>query len=225
MGGQACVLYGAAEFSRDTDIAILAEDRNFNRLLAAMAELRAECIAVPPPDLRYLERGHAIHFRCHHPEADGMRVDVMSRMRGVDEFPRLWERRTTITLDPDSPIDVLSLADLVQAKKTQRDKDWPMIRRLLEADYFRRDEEVTAARLGLWLEELRTPEILIEVSRDHPEAASERAAIRPLLHTAMAGDRAALEIQLREEEAAERERDRIYWEPLRRELEVLRRGP
>ena len=24
MGGQACVLYGAAEFSRDTDIAVLA---------------------------------------------------------------------------------------------------------------------------------------------------------------------------------------------------------
>jgi hypothetical protein len=24
MGGQACVLYGAAEFSRDTDLAILA---------------------------------------------------------------------------------------------------------------------------------------------------------------------------------------------------------
>ena len=26
MGGQACVLYGAAEFSRDTDLAILADD-------------------------------------------------------------------------------------------------------------------------------------------------------------------------------------------------------
>ena len=25
MGGQACVFYGAAEFSRDTDIAVLAE--------------------------------------------------------------------------------------------------------------------------------------------------------------------------------------------------------
>ena len=70
-----------------------------------------------------------------------------------------------------------------------------------------------------------TPEILIEVSRDHPEAASERAAVRPLLHAAMADDRAAVELQLREEEAAERERDRIYWEPLRRELEVLRHGP
>jgi len=32
MGGQACVFYGAAEFSRDTDLAILAEDPNITRL-------------------------------------------------------------------------------------------------------------------------------------------------------------------------------------------------
>ena len=28
MGGQACIVYGAAEFSRDTEIAILAEPDN-----------------------------------------------------------------------------------------------------------------------------------------------------------------------------------------------------
>ena len=31
MGGQACVLYGAAEFSRDTDLAILASPANLAR--------------------------------------------------------------------------------------------------------------------------------------------------------------------------------------------------
>ena len=31
MGGQACVFYGAAEFSRDTDLAILAEPSNIER--------------------------------------------------------------------------------------------------------------------------------------------------------------------------------------------------
>lgn len=35
MGGQACVLHGAAEFSRDIDFAILADDANFARLEAA----------------------------------------------------------------------------------------------------------------------------------------------------------------------------------------------
>lgn len=31
MGGQACVFYGAAEFSRDVDLAILAEPDNLRR--------------------------------------------------------------------------------------------------------------------------------------------------------------------------------------------------
>ena len=58
-----------------------------------------------------------------------MRVDVMSKMRGVDSFSKLWRRRTTIELPDGTKCDLLSLPDLVQAKKTQRDKDWPMIRR------------------------------------------------------------------------------------------------
>ena len=32
IGGQACVFYGAAEFSRDTDIVILAEPANLKKL-------------------------------------------------------------------------------------------------------------------------------------------------------------------------------------------------
>lgn len=72
MGGQACIFYGAAEFSRDTDLAILASVENLARLKAALDELRAECIAVPPFELSHLERGHACHFRSRHPEADGM---------------------------------------------------------------------------------------------------------------------------------------------------------
>jgi hypothetical protein len=36
MGGQACVFYGAAEFSRDTDIVILADPDNLDRLNSAL---------------------------------------------------------------------------------------------------------------------------------------------------------------------------------------------
>ena len=69
MGGQACVLYGAAEFSRDTDFAILAEQENLDVLRRALADLQAETIAVPPLEKRFLDRGHAVHFRCAHREA------------------------------------------------------------------------------------------------------------------------------------------------------------
>lgn len=55
MGGQACVLYGGAEFSRDTDLAVLASDENAERLLTAMKALNAEVIAVPPFNLEHLD--------------------------------------------------------------------------------------------------------------------------------------------------------------------------
>jgi hypothetical protein len=78
MGGQACVFYGAAEFSRDTDFAILASPANLARLQRALDDLEADVIAVPPFAAGHLRRGHAIHFRCRHPEAAGLRIDVMT---------------------------------------------------------------------------------------------------------------------------------------------------
>lgn len=113
---------------------------------ANLADLQAEVIAVPGFDQRFLEKGHAIHFRCHREEVAGVRVDLMSRLRGVDSFEALWERRSTMQWQGEE-IEALSLPDLVKAKKTQRDKDWPMIRRLLEQDYFRTTDP-TPARLA-----------------------------------------------------------------------------
>ncbi len=224
MGGQACVFYGAAEFSRDTDLAILASAANLERLRRALADLQAEPIAVPPFELKFLRRGHAIHFRCQHPEALRMRVDIMSKMRGVDPFQKLWRRRTAIQLPDGTQCDLLSLPDLVQAKKTQRDKDWPMIRRLIEAHYFQNRGRATAAQIRFWLQELRTTELLLEVARSNAALCRRLIAARPLLAHATTGNAVALERALHDEEAAERERDNLYWLPLRQELETLRRA-
>ena len=222
MGGQACVFYGAAEFSRDTDLAIVADAVNLARLRRALDALQAEVIAVPPFELKYLRRGHAIHFRCRHPEALRMRVDVMSEMRGVDEFPKLWKRRTTIELPGGTRCDLLSLPDLVQAKKTQRDKDWPMIRRLVEAHYFQKSAKPNPAQIRFWLQELRTPQLLVEVAQRHTLLRRELISKRPLLAHAALGKMEELDRELTAEESAERERDRSYWLPLRAELEKLR---
>jgi hypothetical protein len=62
MGGQACVLYGAAEFSRDLDLALLPDPTNLDRLEAALAELDAEVIAVPPFSLKLLAEGSQSTF-------------------------------------------------------------------------------------------------------------------------------------------------------------------
>jgi len=223
MGGQACVLFGAAEFSRDTDIMVMADAENLGRLQAAVAELQADVIAVPPFEQRFLEAGHAVHFRCRRPDVAGMRLDVMSRLRGLPDFGTLWERRTTLETDAVA-IDVLSLPDLVVAKKTQRDKDWPMLTRLVEAHYARHADAADEMMQDFWLRELRSPALLVEVARSAPAACARLAAERPLLRHALAGGERLLVTSLREEEDAEREADRLYWTPLKRELEQLRRG-
>jgi hypothetical protein len=222
MGGQACVFYGAAEFSRDTDFAILAAAANIARLRKALAELQAEPIAVPPFAIKHLRRGHAIHFRCQHPEAFQMRVDVMAKMRGVDSFASLWKRRTTLQIPGGEKCDLLSLPDLVQAKKTQRDKDWPMLRRLVEAHYFQNQPKPKPAQIRFWFLELRTPELLVELARRYPAICRRVTRERPLLAHVHAGEPVGLEQALLAEETSERQRDREYWLPLKAELEKLR---
>ena len=228
MGGQACVLYGAAEYSRDVDLAVLATHDALPRLTEALRALQATVIAVPAFERHYLTRGHAVHFSVP-PNADlgavpPLRVDIMSLMRGVAPFAELWERRTTIALaDASFPeeilVDLLSLSDLVQAKKTQRDKDWPMLRRLVDASYASaRDAAVSDEQIDFWLAELRSPEFIREAVAQYPvQAARSR---RPAVIAARCdGDMAEA---LASEQALEMAADRAYWEPLRRELEALR---
>lgn len=222
MGCQACVFYGVAEFSRDVDLLVLADAENLGRLRSALDALDATVIAIPDFEQRSLVRGHAVHFRCRREDVAGLRIDVMSSLRGVGGFEELWARRTTIEVAGEA-VDLLSIEDLVRAKKTQRDKDWPMIRRLVERSCFERAATPTDDLVRFWLYELRTPELLVEVVAAHPEAA--RAASRPAAQAALlrgADDVAAV---LQEEEREERRKDREYWEPLSRELEELRPEP
>jgi hypothetical protein len=221
MGGQACVFYGAAEFSRDTDLVILANSANLARLKNALEDLQAVVIAVPTFEAKYLRKGHAIHFRCHHPEASAMRIDVMSKMRGVDSFPKLWARRTTLSMD-DGQLELMSLPDLVQAKKTQRDKDWPMLRRLVEVNYFENRENPTREQIRFWFLQLRTPDLLIELAAEQGSIPTQLRRQRPLLELATRITKSSLAEALLEEEQREREADRQYWTILKKELETLR---
>ena len=225
MGGQACVLYGAAEFSRDLDLALLPDPANLDRLEAALAELGAEVIAVPPMVLKHLTDGLAVHFRCKRPEVAGLRIDVMTHMRGVAPFAELWARRTTVTFE-DETLEVMALPDLVTAKKTQRDKDWPMIRRLVDVNYLSHRDEPTPEQIRFWLRELRSPELLVEAARAHADVVGELASARPLLRLANQEhlENGALGRALRDEADAERRVDEAYWKPLREQIERLRRA-
>jgi hypothetical protein len=117
----------------------------------------------------------------------------------------------------------MALEDLVNAKKTQRNKDWPMISRLMERSYFTRDDIVTPEQAEFWLRELRTAELLIEASVAWPAIAQAVQLERPAVRAAVRGDVSLVSLALEEEERAERLRDREYWQPLKRELEQARR--
>jgi hypothetical protein len=93
----------------------------------------------------------------------------------------------------------------------------------LEVDYFDRRDAATDEQVRFWLRELRTPELLVELARRAPDQAHRASAARPAVAAAMSGDLASIERALSEEQAAERERDRVYWRPLRTELEQLSR--
>ncbi len=221
MGGQACVFYGAAEFSRDIDLLILVDPENLVRLRAALQELEAGPIAVPPLNEEFLIAGHAVHFRCTRPDVAGLRIDLMARLRDGNGFTELYNRRTTIQVGNES-VELLSLDDLVTAKKTQRDKDWPMIRRLVERNYFENVGVPSPANIEFWLRELRTPALLLEVSSRSPAPAAEIAAIRPAVAAAIQGDLQFVSRLLEDEEKRERLLDIAYWKPLRRQLQELR---
>ena len=74
------------------------------------------------------------------------------------------------------------------------------------------------SKVAFWLAELRSPAFLVELVAQYPDAAerSSRAVVRAVLRSDDVD--AALAI----EQAAIMAEDRVYWAPLRRELEALR---
>jgi hypothetical protein len=223
MGGQACVFYGAAQVSKDIDLVLLASEDNFSRLRSALADLQAERIAVPRFDPAVLDRGHAVHFRCHAAGVENLRVDVMTRLRDLAPFETLWERRATVGDDHGNEYHLLCIPDLVAAKKTQRSRDWPVIELLVTIHHRENAAAPRADWIQFWLREARTPELLAELCRQFPSEAAALQNQRPLLRLAQSDDLEPLRAALDAEVRAEQAKDRAYWEPLRRELEQFRR--
>jgi len=222
IGGQAAILYGGAEFSRDVDFIVLVSSDNLRRLRSALRALDARRVFYPKLGIQPLLKGHACHFRCRGGVVDQLRVDVLGTLRGVASFEQLWQRRRQIAVPGAGELAVLSLPDLIIAKKTQRDKDWAMIRRLVEADMAAHAGTRSRRRLAFWMLECRTPALLAELARRRPSLARDLSCQRPLLAHARRGPFGMVEKLLRAEETAHREEDRRYWAPLREELQALR---
>ncbi|MEW5907297.1 MAG: hypothetical protein AB1734_11060 [Elusimicrobiota bacterium] len=222
IGGQACIAYGGAEFSRDSDFVVLASPGNLARLRKSLALLKAEPVYFPPLTAENLAKGHASHFRCGAKGLEELRVDVMARLRGCEPFPRLWSRRHQIVIKGMGAINLISLEDLVSSKKTQRDKDWLMLTRLVENDIYVHKARGGASKARWWLAQSRVPETLIGLCEAYPAQARAVKTKRPLLSAAMKKDTGRLKTLLKKEEKLERDADIKYWTPLKKELEAMR---
>src|SRR5207253_2031687 len=126
----------------------------------------------------------------------------MAVLRNVDPFEQLWQRRTTMEIESGPVLELLSLPDLVLAKKTQRDKDWPMIRALVESHLSRHQDSPTPEQIVFWLRECRTVSLLPVLARRY-HAHTEVFDQRPLLKIAQAEDEVLLANALDEEEKQE----------------------
>lgn len=223
MGGQACVWYGGAEFSRDIDVAIVADPTSMEALARPVTALDARPVAVPPFEAAYLHRGLALHFRCQRKDVRDLELVVRERMHGVDAFASLWDRRTTIEVEDVGVVELFSLPDLIGTLKTYRAEDWDAIRRLIERSFEANRQVPTSEQIEFWFREARSPYILLDLARTYPFECEQLMQERPLLKFAIAGNESALVRELFHEQQVEMEADREYWKPLRAELEAMRR--
>jgi hypothetical protein len=133
----------------------------------------------------------------------------MTRLRDMPSFDVLWNRRTTLVSEDETEVNLLSVEDLVHAKKTQREKDWPMISALVEGHYLATGSSPNPERARFWLLETRTPERLQDLVARFPDESQALLSRRPLLALAMDGDFPRLREALDAEVRAEQEKDRI----------------
>jgi hypothetical protein len=222
IGGQAAILYGAAHFSQDLDLWVEPSRKNIGRLLAALAGLGARYHKLTPPLTQtHLRRGHGFHFLV--PFRDGtLYLDILGHPPRVGRFSSAWARAER-TPTPWGVLPVVSIADLVELKKTNRPGDYDVITRLARIRLSR--EASPGPKLLRWtLDHLFRVEDLMEVVRQRggpPKSLPEGMGwLRRLPLNASDVDAAAR--RLGDKAQRLQSEGRRYWIPLLDELRRLR---
>ena len=129
IGGQATVIYGAADFTQDVDIWIRADAANFARLLRSLASCRAQVHKLTPPlTLYWARRGHGFHFMVP-ARPSRVPLDVLARPPRVHGFAAA-RKRARIEDTDWGRLPVVAEEDLVLLKRTNRPQDYAVISRL-----------------------------------------------------------------------------------------------
>ncbi len=127
ISGQACVLYGASQFTEDIDFWIESSIQNFRAFLRAMAKVKATVYKLSPPITPfYIRKGHGFYFRI----GDDWYIDVMGKPPRVGKFSSALERARRIKTEWGA-LMVVAPEDLVLLKRTNRPADYEAISNLV----------------------------------------------------------------------------------------------
>jgi hypothetical protein len=132
ISGQATILYGAATFSEDIDLWVNPTASNFDRFRAALQRSQATYYKLTPPlSVEHAVRHHGFHFVLPRTadQADVF-IDVMGCPPRVSSFEAARASARQFET-PWGSLPTLGIAELVELKKTQRPRDYPIIGRLV----------------------------------------------------------------------------------------------
>jgi hypothetical protein len=223
ISGQACILYGASQFTEDIDLWIQPAPGNLESFLRAMARVEAHVYKLTPPlSMKYVRKGHGFHFRI----GRDLFLDVMGRPPRVGSFQQAISRAREFKTDWGT-LPVSAPEDLVLLKRTNRPGDYEAISNLVRLRFQEAKEDVDVVRWALLntFEVADLADFAVEAV-DRLRRWPSRPALRALLPVTAASRpperrirRAARLLALEMAEA--QERGRLYWRPVVAELRKL----
>lgn len=178
--GQAVVLYRLAVTSKDGDWILREDAEALDHVFEVLAEQGARYRYGAPLDLRWLAGGWSSHLELRR-NGLRLRTDFVTRPPRVSraEIEQMW-------LEPViRKVPVVGLTTLADLKKTNREKDYPVIGELAR--------QMSDPRAQLLYS--RSSRDLERLAREHPDAIAELVGRRPLLAHIDAG-REEIERQL-----------------------------
>ncbi|MBW1855093.1 MAG: nucleotidyl transferase AbiEii/AbiGii toxin family protein [Deltaproteobacteria bacterium] len=220
------VAYGAAQFTRDADFWIKPTKKNLVCLQKALKQLKAKPRFLPPLDIEYLRKGHGVHFRFTYREQTFL-IDILGKPpRVIPNFNQAYKDANHIEWHELS-VPVIDIKRLIATKKTERDKDYTVIKDLVDLLF----EEVRSNRsqrkkfLTWLLQELRTPKYLKTITREWEygkQYALKTGREAAILACSKNATEEEIQAALDKEKEILRKADKQYWKPIRNEIKIMR---
>lgn len=174
-GGQAVVLHRLAVMSKDGDWVLREDEETMAHVLGVLETYGARYRFGAPLDARWLAGGWSSHLEFRH-ETLRVRTDFVTRPPRVDGagLKRLW------ALQEGRDVPRASPRELVEMKKTNREKDYAVIGELARI-MMDPDDRLLCSR---------SARDLMALAREHPGRVDELETQRPVLRAVREGQEA-----------------------------------